>query len=272
MKRMDWLDDKKDEISILYNEGETQAEISKHFNVSQTAISIRLRKWGLSNPDGNRFKRFDEIDEETVKRMYWDEEMHPVQIAEKYGCDKQVIVNRMKDWGIPLRTKSQARIGRLNPIFGVGHTKGSKKKMSEAFENGRTIGFNTNWGVGNFYKTPNQGDVWMRSGWEIATADYLTAQNKNWYYEYEWIKLSESFRYLPDFYLPEYNLYIEVKGRVKEKDLRIKDIMIDSGHKFLFWDGEELLKRGIIRNPGRTDIYNKYVNSPEFIDNWESYK
>jgi len=40
--------------------------------------------------------------------------MHPVQIAEKHGCHKQVIVNRMKEWGIPLRTKSEARMDKLN--------------------------------------------------------------------------------------------------------------------------------------------------------------
>jgi len=272
MKRLGWLDGKKDEVVKLYDSGKTQAEVAKHFKVSQAAISTRLRKWGLSNPDGNRFKRFDNIDKETVRRLYWDEEMHPVRIAEKYGCHKQVIVNRMKDWGIPLRTKSQARMGELNPIYGVGHTNGAKKKMSEAFENGRVIGFNTHWGIGSFYETPNQGDVWMRSGWETVTADYLTTQGKDWYYEYEWIKLAESFRYLPDFYLPEYNLYIEVKGRVKEKDIKIKDIMLASGYKFLFWDGEELLKRGIISNSGKTDINKKYVNEPDFVENWESYK
>jgi hypothetical protein len=271
MKRMNWLDEKKDEIVLLYNEGKKQIEIAQYFNTSQGSISTRLRKWGLSNPDGNRFKYFDEIDKESVRRMYWDEEMHPAQIAKKYGCHKQVIVNRMIEWNIPLRTKSQSRIGKLNPIFGVGHSENAKKKMSNAFENGRTTGYNTNWGKTHLYETVNQGVVKMRSGWEVKTADYLTSKNINWLYESKWIDLGYT-KYLPDFYLTDLNLFIEVKGRNKVDDIEkvLKARFI--GNKILLWNGEELLKRGIIRNPGRSDIYNKYVGIPEFVDNWESYK
>jgi hypothetical protein len=259
MKRMDWLDDKKDEITSLYNEGKTQFEISKHFNVSQTAISIRLRKWGLSNPDGNRFKRFDEIDEETVRRMYWDEEMHPVHIAKKYGCHKQVIVNRMKEWSIPLRTKSQSRIGKLNPIYGVGHTKDTCKKMSDAFDNGKrsSFGYSGNWGKVHLYETPNQGVVKMRSGWEVKTADYLTSKNINWLYESEWLDLGYT-KYLPDFYLIDLNLFLEVKGRKKNSDIEKVLKARSIGNKILLWDGEELLRRGIIDNSGITSINRKY--------------
>lgn len=122
MDRMGWLDEKKDEIIEMYDNGKTQKEVATHFKVSTTAISLRLRKWNASNTDVNRFTRID-LDKEIVRRLYWDEELHPSQIAKRYNCHKQTIVNRMKDWGIPFRTKSQARMGKLNPIYGVGHTK-----------------------------------------------------------------------------------------------------------------------------------------------------
>ena len=250
MRRMDWLDNKKDEILDLYeNQGKKQIEIAKHFNTSQTAISTRLRKWGRSNTDFNRFKRFDNIEKEDVRRMYWDEEMHPVQIAEKYGCNKQVIVNRMKEWGIQLRTKSQARRGKLNPIYGVGHTKKARKKMSDAFVNGRSFGFGAKtWGKGQYYDSPLQGKVWMRSSWEVKVADYLTNLNLDWYYENDWLKVGD-FNYLPDFYIPMLELYIEVKGRKKKEDMKK---LGDARKKYniALWDREVLFDLGIINSAG----------------------
>ena len=249
MERIVWLDEKKEEIVKLYNEEKTQLEISKYFNVSQTAISTRLRKWGLSNPDGNRFKRFDDIDEETIRRLYWDEEMHPAQIAEKYGCHKQVIVNRMKEWSIPLRTKSQARIGKLNPIYGVGHTKSARKKMSDAFVNGREFGFNAKtWGKGQYYDSPLQGKVWMRSSWEVKVAEYLTSLELDWYYEYKWLKVGD-VNYLPDFFIPELSLYIEVKGREKPEDME-KLNKSQQLYNIVLWNREVLYNLGLINASG----------------------
>lgn len=259
MYRMMWLDEKKDEIILLHNKGKKQIEIAQHFNVSQTAISTRLRKWGFNNPDGNRFRRFDDIDEETIRRLYWDEELHPAKIAEKYGCHKQVIVNRMKDWGIPLRTKSQARVGKLNPIYGVGHTKEARSKMSESFCSGKrkSFGFSGNWGNACLYDSHNQGLIKMRSSWEVKVADYLTSKNINWYYESKWIDLGNT-KYLPDFYLTDLNIFIEVKGRKKGSDIEKVINSRKLGNKILLWDGEELLKRGIINNSGTTEINRKY--------------
>lgn len=258
MKRLDWLDGKKEEILELYDSGKTQVEIAKHFEVSQTAISTRLRKWGASNPDGNRFKRMD-IDKEDVRRMYWDEEMHPSQIAAKYGCHKQVITNRMLEWGIPFRTKSEARKGKLNPIYGVGHTEETRKKMSDAFWNGtRTnFGFAGNWGNVELYDSPEQGLIKMRSGWESKTADYLTDKGIKWLYEDVWLDLGDC-KYLPDFYLPDLKLFIEVKGQKKGSDIEKVFRARKIGNKVLLWDGEELLKRGIINNSGSTEINRKY--------------
>lgn len=257
MKRMTWLDNKKEEIIAFYDSGQRQIEIARKYGVSQTAISLRLRKWCASNPDGNRFKRVD-ISKEELYDLYWNQEMHPVDIGKKFGCTKMAIHRKMDKFGIPKRTKSEARKGKLNPLYDIGHTKNVRKKMSSAFENGRKIGFNNHWGVGDFYDTPNQGRVWMRSGWEAKTADYLSENNIDWYYEYKWLELSSSHRYLPDFYLPESDTYLEVKGRIKDKDRIIIDLMKESEYKFLLWDGEELLKRGIIDNSGDSEINRKY--------------
>lgn len=256
MKRMHWLDGKKDEIIQMYRDGYKQAKIAEYFNISQTAISTRLRKWKASNSDGNRFIRID-IPKSILYDLYWNKKMHPAQIGNKFGCSIGTVQHRMKEYGIPTRTKSQARMGKLNPIYNVGHSQKARNKMSEAFVNGRRMGFNSHWGNGSYYDTPNQGRKWMRSGWEIKTADYLTSKNINWYYEYRWLKISYGMNYLPDFYLPDKDKYIEVKGRKKERDLK-KFKLAQQKYNIELWDGEELLKRGIIDNCGITEINRKY--------------
>lgn len=253
MRRSLWLDSKKSAIIEMYQSGMKQIEIAEHFNVSQTSISLRLRKWEVSNPDGNRFIRKVDISKEELYDMYWNKKMHPDEIAEIFGCHKTAIHYKMNKCDIPWRTKSEARMGKLNPIYEVGHTDETKKKMSQAFVNGRKMGYNTHWGKGSYYDTPNQGRVWMRSGWEVKTANYLTENDTDWYYEYKWLPVTESMSYLPDFYLPEFDCYIEVKGRKKGKDME-KIRSAQKEYKILLWDGEELLRRGIINNSGSTKV------------------
>lgn len=253
---MTWVDKEKDAIIKMCENGLKQIEIANHFGVSQYAISSRLIKWGASNPDGNRFKRVD-IPKNELYNLYWNKELHPREIGDIYGCSFKAIHDKMKKYGIPTRTKSQARKGKLNPIYGVGHTKKARKKMSLAFKNGRKMGYNNHWGRGAYYDTPNQGRKWMRSGWEVKVADYLTDQGINWYYEYEWLDIGQEKHYLPDFYLPDENRYIEVKGRKKKADM-VKVELAMKKYDVELWDGEELLKRGIINNCGITEINRKY--------------
>lgn len=256
MKRLTWLDDKKEEIIKLHNEdGWTNKQIAEHYGTSTCSINTRLRKWKSNISDCNRNNRVN-ISEEDIRRMYWDEKMHPSQIAEGYGVCKQTITNKMKTYGIPFRTKSESRMGELNPIYKVGHTEETRKKLSKAYINGRTVGYNEHWGSNIKYVTPNQGEVTMRSSWEVKTADYLTSKGIDWYYEYKRFELDNT-SYCPDFYIPSLNLYIEVKGRLKDIDLEKYDAVKDKIN-IILWDGIELLKLGIIDNCGDANLNRKY--------------
>ena len=60
------------------------------------------------------------------------------------------------------------------------------------------------------------------SSWEVEVAKYLDSQNIKWErptkgFLYEWNNSLHT--YYPDFYLLEYDRYIEVKGFQREKDL-----------------------------------------------------
>ena len=54
--------------------------------------------------------------------------------------------------------------------------------------------------------------IMMRSSWEKRVAEYLDKLGIKWEYEIETFELEEGMTYTPDFYLPDYILYIEVKG------------------------------------------------------------
>lgn len=258
MRRLLWIDESKEYIIFLYKNGYKQKEIADMLGTSQGVIGSRLRIWGESNSDGNRFKRLS-LDIDAIEKMYWKQELHPAEIAKEFCCSKKTIVKTMKINGVPLRTKSQSRMGRLNPMYNAHHTKETRAKMSASFVSGKRMGYNTHWGKGVYYISPNQGKVWMRSGWEVKVADYLTKYGIDWYYEYEWLAVGLDKNYLPDFFLPIQNLYIEVKGRKKKKDME-KFEAAQNRYKVVLWDSEELLKRGIIKNSGNTELNRKYKN------------
>jgi hypothetical protein len=60
----------------------------------------------------------------------------------------------------------------------------------------------------------------LKGTWEVIVAEWLDKNNVKWEYEtrsfdYEWDGIK---KYYPDFYLPEFNIYIEVKGFETERD------------------------------------------------------
>jgi len=54
-------------------------------------------------------------------------------------------------------------------------------------------------------------NIWMRSGWEVKYAKWLDKRRIKWQYEPKAFDLGKT-TYTPDFYLPESNIYIEIKG------------------------------------------------------------
>ena len=65
---------------------------------------------------------------------------------------------------------------------------------------------NNKWAIPTIYN-----GVQMRSKLEARVASILDSNDIEWQYEPERFKLKE-FVYTPDFYLPEFNIYLEVKG------------------------------------------------------------
>jgi hypothetical protein len=61
-------------------------------------------------------------------------------------------------------------------------------------------------------------NIKMRSNWEVAVAKYLDSIKIKWEYEPKTFYLNDiNICYTPDFYLPEKNIWIEVKGYFSER-------------------------------------------------------
>lgn len=69
-----------------------------------------------------------------------------------------------------------------------------------------------------YYESPLQGTVCFRSSWEYGYARYLDSIPELWYYEIDTYELLDEKTYTPDFYLPRLNKFIEIKGRIWNKD------------------------------------------------------
>ena len=88
----------------------------------------------------------------------------------------------------------------------------SKTGSKVGLDNGTINCSKRNWGIekdGKFVR--------MRSGFEVMYAMILEKENIDWEYEPKRFKLSNGLRYTPDFYLPQQDLWIDVKGQITEK-------------------------------------------------------
>lgn len=116
------------------------------------------------------------------------------------------------------------RIGNKNPAYG---------KPSSKF---------AGTGKGQYYNSPLQGKIWLRSSYELAYAKYLDSINELWYYEIETFDLGNC-TYTPDFFLPRTDKFIEIKGYMSS-------IAQEKISKFLEqypWDLEILYEEDLIK-------------------------
>ena len=75
------------------------------------------------------------------------------------------------------------------------------------------------------------GSIQMRSSWEVNIAKILSMEKIGWTYEPERFYFSNGTSYLPDFYLPEKNTWLEVKGRLSTEDMYKMKEFVKKGNK-----------------------------------------
>jgi len=100
----------------------------------------------------------------------------------------------------------------------------------------------------------------FRSNWEIELAELMSELGIEFEYEPERFYFrAEHESYLPDFYLPEYNVWIEVKGYMDKRSLkRVKLFQKYHGaeYGFFLFEKEE---RDLVVLKGMTEVLLQYI-------------
>jgi hypothetical protein len=88
----------------------------------------------------------------------------------------------------------------------------------------------------------------MRSGYEIGYAKYLDRNKTKWEYEPKTFDLGHT-SYTPDFYLPEKQIYVEIKGWMRNEALiKIKEFIKQNPDiKYLLLKEDDLKQIGAIK-------------------------
>jgi len=166
-------------------------QITKDTKCSKSPIRDRLKNYNIKIRNTiiiNRTKYDKILTKEFLIQQYIKNIKSVYQVAEKIGCSITPIYERLRKFDIKIRTISEAKKlstpkGRNHPMFGkITHGKWSKYK-----------------------------GTWMRSSWEVLFAQFLDLSGIKYQYEPKTFDLGNT-TYTPDFYLPEFNLYIEIKG------------------------------------------------------------
>lgn len=131
---------------------------------------------------------------------------------------------KAKELGLPIPKMSDETKQKIANVWkGRKHTKETKEKISKTMqqvvkENPESYnGVNINGKV----KKYDYNGIKLDGSWELLVAQYLDFNNIKWErprkgFEYIWS--NDKHIYYPDFYLTDYNVYIEVKGFETERD------------------------------------------------------
>lgn len=128
---------------------------------------------------------------------------------------------------------------RVTPISDI-----TKKKLSKiAIERGFGCGNSNSYAYG-WYESPSAGKIWLESSYEYKVACELDTNNVNWKRPSAILyKINGKIkRYFPDFYLTEYNVYLDPKNSyLIEKDKpKIEAVMAQNDVKVIILDKDSL--------------------------------
>ena len=180
-----------------------------------------------------KFDTYDEANEQAKKILiqeYFKNKKSLVEIREKYNIQLNTLHSFFKKNNIVIRSLSQSRklvISKKPDIMFSNHNRFSS-------------GTHTTW----YGK-----DIYLRSSYEFRLAKKLDSVFE--YYEYEFLRFTytnkngEECTYTPDFYLPERNLVIEVKGEwfyeIDRENIELKkQEVIKQGYFFSLMQSKEI--------------------------------
>ena len=131
---------------------------------------------------------------------------------------------KAKELGLPKPEITDETRKKLSNVWsGRKHTIDEIKKISESMHKAvleHPDSYNSQNVCGRVKKVKYK-DILLDSKWELIVAEYLDSLSIEWYKPKEghkYIYKNREHLYFPDFYLPKYNVFIEVKGYQRESD------------------------------------------------------
>lgn len=178
-----------DEAANLYAEGRSMHAVAAILRTSAGPLYNRLRSRGIrirtqaETITGRKSDRraFDEEGDQSIAKMY-ESGLIPRKIAAKLAVSTSAVRGSLQRSGV--------RVERRYTFNLTG-----QKDYFHRFVSGRECAF--------------------RSKWEIGFAVELESRRIDWAYESHRFQLSDGSVYVPDFWIPEWNAFVEVKGLMR---------------------------------------------------------
>jgi hypothetical protein len=224
---------------LLEKEYETQSivDIAKKYKISQSCMYRIFKKYGIKIRKGN-FKG-------------------KISGTTKHGRCSRIYKKHCQDCGKELSANPNAircqsclaKDKEKRPDYLIKRIEGVKRswqnpimKAARSGRNSSGFGRIASHGKGAYYNS-----IWMRSSYEIAFAKWCDKNKIMWQFEPKAFDLGE-MTYRPDFYLPEFNLWIEVKGWWRDDAKNKFDLFKQKycGERIKIVDKNELKLGGIL--------------------------
>jgi len=174
------------------------------------------------------------------------------------SCGNKVSTGRTKGWSKGLTKENSLELKKVsdtlklrfsNPDNIYKHTEKTKKLLSEILYKRYENGWEVRCGRCKKldYHSDIAGDVKLDGGWELSVAKYLDSLNIKWTRNKRRFKYWNSIKncestYCPDFYVEDWNKYIEVKGYKTDLDeIKWKQFT----EELEIWDKNKLKELGI---------------------------
>jgi len=237
--------------SLYVKDGLSITDIAKKFNTDFRNIKLQIESNGINLMRRCKSKRdykviIEDCDIDFIKDIYFNGRLSFSEIAKIYNCSVRAVYNFFKRNKLIPRTNSEAAIGKVHSDFSKEK---SRNKNVLAYVNGLRTPPSCDSFERVVVSTPFQGEMTVRSSWEAAVVRYFEANKIKYFYEPDTFLVEVDGRkvsYLPDFYLPYKNLYVEVKGWEKEDGIKKFEAFKLLGYNAELWNKEVLIDLGII--------------------------
>lgn len=223
-----------DKIKELLDSGHSVAEISKILNLGYSAVYNGVKRHQLNNTfyplSKTRQKQFEnakqyDISKEELHQFYHEEKLTLKEIAKKYNCNAVTILNRMREYGISTRSKSEA-----NNL--------SYEKNPDRKEHLRQLAYD---GVTGIYSNKDYyQDTWI----EKSFIDYCNSKNISYIRQYQINNCGHRYDFLVNT-----NLLVETDGdywhntkKQKEIDARHEKHATENGFQIIRFSDREIKK------------------------------